>query len=98
MAIDGDWNIAVNSPMGKQESKLSFQSDGSTITGTASAQGQTQAISNGTIDGDTVKWSASITTPFPMTLEFTGTLAGDSLDGSVKAGSFGSFPFTGVRV
>ena len=44
-----------------------------------------------------MKWSASITSPFPMTLEFTGKLAGESLDGSVKAGSFGSFPFTGVR-
>ena len=97
MAIDGDWNIAVNSPMGKQESKLSFQSDGSTVTGSASAQGQTQAISNGTIDGDTVKWSASITTPFPMTLEFTGKVEGDTLNGSVKAGAFGSFPFTGSR-
>ncbi len=97
MAIDGDWNIAVNSPMGKQESKLSFTSDGSTLTGSATAQGQTQPISNGTIEGDAVKWSASITTPFPMTLEFTGTLAGDSLNGNVKAGSFGSFPFTGTR-
>jgi len=98
MAIDGDWNIVVNSPMGKQESKLSFQSDGSALTGTAVAPGgQTGAISNGTIEADTVKWSAAITSPFPMTLEFTGKLAGDSLDGTVKAGSFGSFPFTGVR-
>jgi hypothetical protein len=32
-----------------------------------------------------------------MTLEFTGTLAGDTLNGNVKAGSFGSFPFKGSR-
>jgi hypothetical protein len=97
MAIDGDWTIVVNSPMGKQESKLTFKAEGSTLTGTQSGQGASQPIANGSIDGDTVKWSASITSPFPMTLEFTGTLAGDSLDGSVKAGSFGAFPFTGVR-
>ena len=97
MAIDGDWNIAVNSPMGKQESKLTFSSEGGTLTGTQTAPQGSQPISGGSIDGDTVKWSASITSPFPMTLEFTGKLAGDSLDGSVKAGSFGSFPFTGVR-
>ncbi len=97
MAIDGDWNITVNSPMGKQESKLSFASNGSEVTGTAAAQGQTTAISDGKIDGDKVTWKAAITSPMPMTLEFTGTLAGDSLDGSVKAGAFGSFPFTGVR-
>jgi hypothetical protein len=97
MAIDGDWNLTLNSPMGKQESKLSFQSEGSSLTGTGTAQGQTSPISNGVIEGDTVKWSASITSPFPMTIEFTGKLAGDTLDGSFKAGSFGTFPFTGVR-
>ncbi len=97
MAIDGDWTITVNSPMGKQESKVSFKAEGSTLTGVQAGQGGSQPISGGSIEGDTVKWSASITSPFPMTLEFTGKLAGDSLDGSVKAGSFGSFPFTGVR-
>ncbi len=97
MAIDGTWNIAVNSPMGKQESVLTFASSGSDLTGSAAAQGQSTPITDGKIDGDKVSWKASITTPFPMTLEFTGTLAGDSLDGSVKAGAFGSFPFTGVR-
>jgi len=34
----------------------------------------------------------------PMTLDFAGTVDGDKLSGSVKAGSFGSFPFTGTRV
>ncbi len=97
MAIDGDWNIVVNSPMGKQETKLSVTSSGSELTGTASAQGQSQAIANGKIDGDAVSWSATVTSPFPMTLEFTGTLAGDSMSGNVKAGSFGSFPWTGTK-
>lgn len=97
MAIDGDWNIVVNSPMGKQEAKATFHANGSALTGSQSAQGQSQDIANGSIDGDTVKWSASVTTPFPMTLEFTGVLAGDTLDGSVKAGAFGAFPFTGAR-
>ncbi len=95
--IDGTWNIAVNSPMGKQESKVTLQSDGSTLTGTGEAQGQSQPIANGKIEGDKATWSASITTPFPMTLEFDGKLEGDTLNGNVKAGAFGSFPFTGSR-
>jgi len=33
-----------------------------------------------------------------MTLDFSGTVEGDKLTGSVKAGSFGSFPFTGTRL
>jgi len=34
----------------------------------------------------------------PLTLDFTGAVDGDTLSGSVKAGSFGSFPFSGTRV
>ena len=49
------------------------------------------------VEGDTLTWSNSITSPFPMTLEFTGKVDGDALAGTVKAGSFGSFPFSGGR-
>jgi hypothetical protein len=97
MSVDGTWNVTVNSPMGAQPSTLTLKADGGVLTGTQSAQGNTQPIANGKVDGDVVTWSNSITTPFPMTLEFTGKLDGDTLNGSVKAGSFGSFPFTGNR-
>jgi hypothetical protein len=97
MSIDGNWNITVNSPMGAQPSSLTLKADGATLTGVQSAQGQTADIANGKVDGNTVTWSNQVTTPFPMTLEFTGTVEGDTLNGSVKAGSFGSFPFTGSR-
>jgi len=97
MSVDGTWNLVVKSPMGDQPSTLTLKADGATLTGTASAQGNTNDIANGKVDGDNVSWSNSITTPFPMTLEFSGTVAGDTLNGSVKAGSFGSFPFTGAR-
>ena len=52
---------------------------------------------DGKIDGNTVTWKNAITTPFPMTLEFAGTIDGDAISGNVKAGSFGSFPFSGKR-
>jgi hypothetical protein len=97
MSVDGSWKITVNSPMGKQESTLSFTADGSTLTGTQSGQGATADIKDGKVDGDNVSWSNSITSPFPMTLEFTGTVAGDSIKGKVKAGSFGSFDFEGSK-
>jgi hypothetical protein len=97
MSVDGSWKIVVNSPMGKQESTLDLKAEGAVLTGMQGAQGGTQPIKDGKVDGDTVTWSNSITSPFPMTLEFTGKVEGDSLNGKVKAGSFGSFDFTGVR-
>jgi hypothetical protein len=83
--------------MGKQESTLELKAEGDVLTGTQAAQGGAAEIKNGKVDGDTISWSNAITQPFPMTLEFTGTVSGDTLKGNVKAGAFGSFPFEGGR-
>ncbi|HEY5105541.1 MAG TPA: hypothetical protein VII73_02080 [Caulobacteraceae bacterium] len=96
MSADGDWKTTINSPMGVQEGTLTLKTSGDTLTGQMVGRMGSQDIS-GKVDGDTLTWSASITTPFPMTLEFTVTVEGDKMSGSVKAGSFGSSPLTGVR-
>lgn len=96
MAFDGKWNIEIASPMGVQKASIELKVDGDKITGTqAGAQGSSGL--EGKVSGDTATWSASVTSPMPMTLEFTVTESGDALSGSVKAGSFGSFPVKGVR-
>ena len=97
MAIDGKWEITINSPMGAQKAQLDVKEEGGALTGTQTAQGNTQALANGKVDGDALSWSANITNPMPMTLDFTGTVDGDKISGSVKAGAFGSFPFTGAK-
>ncbi|HEY8253248.1 MAG TPA: hypothetical protein VIG39_01335 [Rhizomicrobium sp.] len=97
MTIDGKWEVTINSPMGAQKATLDLKADGNALTGSQTAMAGTQPVTNGKIDGNNVSWSASITSPMPMTLEFTGTVDGDKLSGSVKAGAFGSFPFSGGR-
>jgi hypothetical protein len=94
MSVAGKYEIVVQSPMGPQPSTLEINADG---TGSQSAQGRSQAITDGKIDGNSVSWKNAITTPFPMTLEFAGNIDGDAISGNVKAGSFGSFPFSGKR-
>ena len=98
MAIDGTWEITINSPMGAQKARLELTASGGALAGTQHAQGSSQPVANGKVDGNQVSWSANITSPMPMTLEFTGNVDGDALKGSVKAGAFGSFPFAGARV
>ncbi|MGH7023614.1 MAG: hypothetical protein ACREEB_08500 [Caulobacteraceae bacterium] len=96
MSVDGAWKTTINSPMGVQEGDLDITSSGDSFTGTMKGRMGEQPIS-GKVDGDTLTWSAQITSPFPMTLEFTVTVSGDAMSGSVKAGAFGSSPLTGVR-
>jgi hypothetical protein len=97
MSVDGSWNITVHSPMGKQEGRYELKAEGSSLTGTQSGQGVSQPITDGSVDGDNVSWSSSITTPFPMTLKFAGAVSGDTIKGKVKAGNFGSFDFEGSK-
>ncbi len=98
MAIDGKWEIVINSPLGAQKATLDLASDGATLTGSQSAAQGSGPLENGKVDGNAVSWSAKISSPMPLTLDFNGAVEGDKLSGSVKAGAFGSFPFTGSRV
>ena len=97
MAVDGKFSITINSPMGPQPAELDLKADGGTLSGTQSARQGSQPIANGKADGDNVSWSVAITSPMPMTLEFSGKVEGDAISGTVKAGAFGSFPFSGKR-
>lgn len=98
MAADGKWEIVINSPLGAQKAQLDLKTDGASLTGTQQAAQGSGPLENGRVDGNNLSWSAKISSPMPMTLDFTGTVDGDKLAGSVKAGSFGSFPFTGTRI
>ena len=98
MAVDGKWQIVINSPLGAQKATLDIATDGTALTGTQQAAQGSGPLENGKVDGNNVAWSAKISSPMPLTLDFTGTVDGDKLSGSVKAGSFGSFPFNGNRV
>jgi hypothetical protein len=97
MAVDGKWEITINSPLGAQKAVLDFATNGASLTGTQTAQQGSGPLENGKVDGNNLSWSAKITNPLPLTLDFAGTVEGDKLSGSVKAGSFGSFPFSGNR-
>ena len=86
MAVDGNWNIVMSTPMGER-----------TLTGTQGADGNSAEIFDGTANGDAVAWKLSISNPMPLTLEFSGKVSGDSMSGEMGIGPMGSFPFTGTR-
>ena len=97
MSADGNWKITINTPMGAQEVNASIQTSGDTFTGKTEGRMGSQEIS-GKVNGNTLTWSANITQPMPMTLEFTATVDGDKMNGNVKLGMFGNAPLTGERV
>ena len=97
MAVDGNWNLVMSTPMGERKASLSITAAGGTLTGTQGADGNSTEIFDGTVSGDNVAWKVSITNPMPLTLSFTGAFSGDSMSGEMGIGPMGSFPFTGTR-
>ncbi len=98
MAVEGTWKLVVTTPMGTQESTLNVQNSGGSYSATQSAgHGDPRPVDDVEVDGDTIAWKASITKPMSMTLQFSGTVDGDSMSGTVKLGMFGSAKFTGTR-
>jgi hypothetical protein len=95
-AADGTWKITINTPMGAQEVTAEITTAGDTFTGKTSGRMGDSEVA-GKVDGDTLTWSAAITQPMPMTLEFSATVAGDAMTGNVKLGAFGNAPLSGVR-
>ena len=97
MVADGTWNIVVASPIGERRSVVSLKTEGGALTGDQSADGDSSAIFDGTIDGNDIAWKVSITQPMDMILEFAGRIDNDAISGNVKLGDFGAASFSGTR-
>ena len=99
MSATGTWNVTMSTPMGAQPATLELAEDGGALTGSMSsaAMGAAMDLSDGTANGNDLAWKVAMTQPMPMTLEFTATVDGDAISGSVKLGSFGDATFEGTR-
>src|ERR1700744_4712870 len=97
MAVNGNWNLTMTTPMGERNASLSLKSSGGTLTGTQGADGNSAEIFDGTVNGGDLPWKVSIPNPMPLTREFTGKVAGDAISGEMGIGFMGNFPFTGKR-
>ena len=68
MAVDGKWNTVIKTPMGDQNGVLTLKQDGDALNGNMKgAMGEIE-IHNGKVAGDTLSWSANVTSPMPITL------------------------------
>ena len=95
--VDGAWNCTVSSPMGPQASVMTLKSDGNSFTGTNSGALGSIDVEQGVIDGDAISFKMALKIPMPMELDCKAVISGDTLEGTVAAGVFGSWPLKGTR-
>ncbi|MFL6781826.1 MAG: hypothetical protein ACJ8FF_09200 [Sphingomicrobium sp.] len=83
--------------MGPQEMTVGIATQGDSFTGKAQSPMGDMDFA-GQAAGDNLTWSADITKPMPLTLEFDANVDGDRMTGTVKLGAFGNAPLNGVRI
>jgi hypothetical protein len=98
MSADGTWKLVMKTPIGERKSTLALKSAGDALSGKmTNEEGQSTDIFDGKASGNSVSFKASIKSPMPLTLEFSGSVDGDKISGTVSASGAGSWPFAGTR-
>ena len=98
MSADGTWKLVMKTPIGERKGTLALQSAGATLTGKMTGEeGNSTDILDGKANGNAISFKAAIKSPMPLTLEFSGSIDGDKISGTVNASGVGSWPFSGTR-
>ena len=96
--IAGEWASTAQSPMGVQNSTMTFTATGDdTFAGSSTGPMGTMEITDGAVAGDKVTFTMKVTKPFPMTLKADATLSGDAMEGAIDTGAFGKMAFKATR-
>ncbi len=98
MPVDGVYKIDMETPVGKQQARLTLKASGTKLTGSAEASIGKKDFT-GEVKGDDLSWSIKFDSPMgSVILEFNGKVSGNDIVGKVKAGDFGSFTFKGKKI
>jgi len=86
--VAGTWEMTSESPRGTRTQTLTIQQDGSTIKGTLKGQ-RGESPLEGSITGNKISFTVKRETPNgTFTLEYSGTIDGDSMKGKVHSERF----------
>jgi len=96
-SLEGVWTVTVEGPTGPMPSKLEIWNDDGVLRGTQIGDGEPTPVEEISLSDGQINWSNKISRPMKLTLQFSGTVAGNTMTGKVKAGFMGKFPFTGEK-
>jgi hypothetical protein len=96
--VTGNWVLTVESPMGTRDSDAVFTQSGEQLSGKiVSARGEAP-LTNGSVKGDAIAFSININAQgTDLQIDYSGTVTGDTMGGTVQFGSFGDGKWTGKR-
>jgi hypothetical protein len=96
-SLEGTYKATLKTPMGTQEVVFVYHVDGSLLTGTVSALGNTIEIENGRVTENRFTYQYKMKGPIgKVTVKADGRVDGDKMVGNLKT-PMGSIPFEGRR-
>lgn len=96
----GNWSYSTESPQGTTNGKLVIKDDGGNLSGTISNSmtNKETEIKGASLDGSTLSFTFGFDAGGnQMTIEVSVAIEGDSFEGTMSVGTFGSFPIKGTR-
>jgi len=86
--VTGSWEMSIESPRGTMTQTLTLQQDGSTLKGTLKGQ-RGEAPVTGSVTGNKISFTVTRDTPNgSFTIEYSGTVDGDSIAGTLHSERF----------
>ena len=97
IAVGGQWSATVDFGYTVAHHKLVFEQDGSKLVGTHEGEFAAGDL-NGTVAGRSVRFQSSLPTEGTrVSFQFSGTLEGNQLSGTVGLGEYGEARWTATR-
>jgi hypothetical protein len=97
MGADGTYIVTADTPLGKQEARMTLRITGEVLTGTVEMP-LGKADFTGTINGNDISWNMKLDTPVgKISPQVKGKINGNNIVGKIDAGILGVIPFSGKK-
>jgi D-glucosaminate-6-phosphate ammonia-lyase len=98
--VAGNWDFNFTSPQGTANWRIKFEQSGDTLYGTANTDFGAVNVSDGWVTGNDISFTLNLNVQgTAISVNFAGTVKGDTASGQIDVPNVGiqPFPFTAVR-
>lgn len=96
--LAGNWTVTVKGPTGAMVTNMDIEYQDGKLSGSQGAEGDApMPMKDISLKGNSLTWKNQFTKPVKIKVDFTAEVAGNTMEGKVKAGLMGKYPFTAVK-
>jgi hypothetical protein len=96
--VSGKWDLASESPRGTQTSTITFEQEGTALSGTIETRRGSMPFGDGSVEGNTITFTIVRSMGERiMEMTYKGTVEGDTITGTMTTPR-GEMPWTAKRV